>query len=92
MHVIVGDANMSDTATFKMGTTAILLAMVEDGYLDTFDAMPVDPVREMHQVSHDTTLTHVIMCHGDASDSHRYAACIPRARVELPPITQRCGF
>ena len=61
LHVIVGDANMSDTATFlKMGTTAIVLSMIEDGYLDTFDAMPVDPVREMHQVSHDTTLTHVI--------------------------------
>ena len=61
LHVIVGDANMSDTATFlKMGTTAIVLAMIEDGYLDTFDAMPVDPVREMHEVSHDTTLTHVI--------------------------------
>ena len=61
LHVIVGDANMSDTATFlKMGTTAIVLGMIEDGYLDTFDAMPVDPVREMHQVSHDTTLTHVI--------------------------------
>ena len=71
LHVIVGDANMSDTATFlKMGTTAIVLAMIEDGYLDTFDAMPVDPVREMHQVSHDTTLTHVI----DVSRGRRWTA------------------
>ena len=32
LHVIVGDANLSDTATFlKMGATAIVLSMIEDG-------------------------------------------------------------
>ena len=32
LHVIVGDANMSEMATFlKVGTTAIVLAMIEDG-------------------------------------------------------------
>ena len=62
LHVIVGDANLSDTATYlKMGTTAIVLSMIEDGFLDGFDVMPVEPVAEMHRVSHDVGLTHLIL-------------------------------
>jgi len=65
LHVIVGDANLSDTATYlKMGTTAIVLAMIEDGFLDTFDAMPIEPVAEMHRVSHDVDLHHEVALHG----------------------------
>ena len=34
LHVIVGDANLSEVATFlKVGTTALVLAMVEDDFL-----------------------------------------------------------
>ena len=59
LHVIVGDANLSDTATYlKMGTTSIVLSMIEDGFLDGFDAMPTEPVAEMHRVSHDVSLEH----------------------------------
>lgn len=61
LHVIVGDANMSDTATFlKMGTTSLVLSLLERGALTDLDLWPVHPVREMHRVSHDTTLTHLI--------------------------------
>ncbi|MBU6216832.1 MAG: proteasome accessory factor PafA2 family protein, partial [Acidobacteria bacterium] len=56
LHVIAGDANMSETATFlKLGTTALILAMVEDDALGE----PVGlarPVPAMHQVSRDLTL------------------------------------
>lgn len=58
LHVIAGDANMSETATFlKLGTTALVLCMIED---DAFPAhlMVSDPVTEMRLVSHDTTLSH----------------------------------
>jgi proteasome accessory factor A len=59
LHVIVGDANLCDVATYlKMGTTSIVLAMIEDGALDQADLTPRHPVREMHAVSHDTTLQH----------------------------------
>ncbi len=35
LHVIVGDANLCEVATFlKVGATAIVLAMVEDGFID----------------------------------------------------------
>ncbi len=57
LHVIAGDANPSQVATFlKVGTTAIVLALVED------DAFPREitfatPVAAMRQVSHDISLT-----------------------------------
>jgi proteasome accessory factor A len=56
LHVIVGDANMSQVATFlKVGTTSILLAMLEDHAFDMSMTLD-DPVRAMHHVSHDLTL------------------------------------
>ena len=59
LHVIVGDANLSDTATYlKMGTTSIVLAMIEAGALRAHDWSSVRPVSEIHAVSHDVSLTH----------------------------------
>ncbi|MEI6360562.1 MAG: depupylase/deamidase Dop [Actinomycetes bacterium] len=64
LHVIVGDANLSDTATYlKMGTTAIVLAMIEEEALTGVDWWPEKAVAEMHAVSHDTTLRHIITLH-----------------------------
>ena len=61
LHVIVGDANMSDTATFlKLGTTSLVLSMIEAGYLNDRPWVPARPVAEMHAVSHDPTLAHRI--------------------------------
>jgi proteasome accessory factor A len=58
LHVIVGDANLSEISTYlKMGTTSLVLAMLEDGALD-LDLVMDTPVREMHAVSHDPTLRH----------------------------------
>ena len=59
LHVIVGDANLCDVATYlKMGVTALILSMLEDGALRDLDLTPLEPVREMHRVSHDVTLGH----------------------------------
>ncbi len=61
LHVIVGDANMSEVATFlKLGTTAILLAMIEDRQLDD-DLLLATPVAAIRQVSHDPTLRQKIL-------------------------------
>ena len=57
LHVIVGDANLSEVATLlKVGTTALVLSMVEDDVAPHRDLTPADPVRAMHQVSTDLTL------------------------------------
>jgi proteasome accessory factor PafA2 len=53
LHVIIGDANMSEVCTYlKLGATALVLAMVEDGFLPDPPAV-VQPVRALHHVSHD---------------------------------------
>ena len=55
LHVIVGDSNMSEFATYlKVGTTAVVLSMVEDGVLRK-DVALEDPVRAIKEISHDTT-------------------------------------
>ncbi len=55
LHVIAGDANLCEVATFlKVGTTAIVLAMIEDDFIDK-DLGIVGPVSAMRTVSHDPT-------------------------------------
>jgi len=63
LHVIAGDANLCEVATFlKVGTTAIVLAMVEDGFIDK-DLSIVGPVAAMRTVSHDPTLAATVELH-----------------------------
>ncbi len=56
LHVIIGDANMSEVQTYlKLGTTALLLSAIEDGALP--DALELfDPVEATWKVSHDLTM------------------------------------
>jgi proteasome accessory factor A len=55
LHVIAGDANLCEVATFlKVGTTAIVLAMVEDDALGK-DLTLAASVPAMRTVSHDPT-------------------------------------
>ncbi|MGH8995673.1 MAG: proteasome accessory factor PafA2 family protein, partial [Acidimicrobiales bacterium] len=57
LHVIVGDANLAEVATFlKVGTTALVLAMIEDEMMPAKELALSDPVRAMHQVSADLSL------------------------------------
>ena len=61
LHVIVGDANMSEVATYlKVGTTAIVLAMIEDDLLGD-DWLLGNPVVAIRQVSHDPSLRQTVM-------------------------------
>src|SRR3990170_1259861 len=56
LHVIVGDANMCEVAQFlKVGTTAIVLKMIEDRFLP--DLSLEGPVRALHEISRDVTCT-----------------------------------
>ena len=70
LHVIVGDANMSEVATYlKVGTTEIVLAMIEDGALGE-DWLLGNPVPAIRQVSHDPSLDP----HDHAADGRRVTA------------------
>jgi proteasome accessory factor A len=56
LHVITGDANMSEVATFlKVGTTSIVLCMIEDDAIPRTLAL-AQPVQAMRQVSYDLGL------------------------------------
>jgi proteasome accessory factor A len=58
LHVIVGDANLCEVATFlKVGTTALVLALLEDDALGGRDLALADPVEAMHEVALDRTFT-----------------------------------
>ncbi len=57
LHVIVGDATMSEIATYlKLGTTSIVLSMIEDGFFDGQSFGLAHPVRAIRQVSWDPSL------------------------------------
>ncbi len=57
LHVIVGDANLSEVATFlKVGTTALVLAMVEDDFHAGRDLSLASPVSAIRAVSRDPDL------------------------------------
>ena len=70
LHVIVGDANLSEVATYlKVGTTAIVLAMIEDDELPR-DLSLVAPVAALRRVSYDLSLGLVL----ELSDGSRMTA------------------
>ncbi len=61
LHVSVGDANMSEVATYlKVGTTAIVLAMIEDDELGD-DWLLANAVGAIRQISHDPSLARTVM-------------------------------
>ena len=61
LHVIVGDANISEVATLvKVGATAVVLAMIEDDALAD-DLLLANPVAAIRQVSHDPTMTRTVL-------------------------------
>jgi proteasome accessory factor A len=63
LHVIIGDANLSEISTYlKVGTTCLVLSMIEDKWLtDNGVDLAVDaPVSSLRSVSHDHSLTHLL--------------------------------
>jgi proteasome accessory factor A len=60
LHVIIGDANLSEISTYlKLGTTSLVLSMIEDGFIKV-DLVVDQPVRTLHEVSHDPGLHHLV--------------------------------
>jgi proteasome accessory factor PafA2 len=60
LHVIIGDANLSEISTYlKVGMTSLVLALVEERVISS-DLAIDGPVGELHEVSHDPSLRHLI--------------------------------
>jgi proteasome accessory factor A len=59
LHVICGDANMSEYATaLKVGTTSLVLKLLEEGL--TSPVKLADPIRAVKQISRDITLKQTV--------------------------------
>jgi proteasome accessory factor A len=60
LHVIIGDANLAEISTYlKVGTTSLVLAMIEDRFIGAELAVE-QPVRALRDVSHDPSLKHLL--------------------------------
>ena len=70
LHVIIGDANLAEYATYlKLGTAALVIDMIEHGV--RFDDLKLEePVRAVHQISHDPTLKTTV----ELANGRRYTA------------------
>jgi len=70
LHVIIGDANMSEFQTFiKLGSAALVLAAIEDGAVP--DGLSLaDPVNSTWKISHDISLGETL----DMSDGKKATA------------------
>jgi proteasome accessory factor A len=61
LHVIIGDANMSEVSSYlKLGSTALVLAMIEDKFLDGDLAIEA-PIAELRAISHDRDCKHLVV-------------------------------
>ena len=60
LHVIIGDANMSEISTYlKVGTTSLVISMIEAGWL-VADLSMEAPVATLRAISHDPSLSQLI--------------------------------
>ncbi|WP_148613215.1 depupylase/deamidase Dop [Nocardioides rubriscoriae] len=63
LHVIIGDANLSEVSTYlKVGTTALVLAMIEEKFISV-DLGVDSPVAGLRAISHDPTLQQTVTLH-----------------------------
>ncbi|RBY84754.1 depupylase/deamidase Dop [Blastococcus sp. TF02A-26] len=60
LHVIIGDANLAEESTYlKVGTTSLVLAMIEGRAL-TRDLTMEEPVAALQAISHDPSLSYKV--------------------------------
>ena len=95
LHVIVGDSNMSEVATYlKVGTTAVVLDMIEDGYFDR-DYSLQSPVQAIRDISHDPGLRETVKLKDGRTmtaleiQKEYLEACLAYAQhVDADPVTR----
>jgi Pup amidohydrolase len=72
LHVIIGDANMNEVATFlKTGSLAIVLCMIEDGVIPGDEWQLANPVQALRAIAKDPTLRTTV----ERKDGRRLTAC-----------------
>src|SRR3546814_16573388 len=89
--LIIGDANLCEVSTYlKIGTTALVLSMIEAGYL-TRPLTVEGSVAALRAVSHDPTCKELITLHDGRKLTGRSAErsvgkeCVRTVRFRWPP-------
>ena len=60
LHVIIGDANMSDFANIlKVGSTALIISMIEDGFVEFDEVDLLNPVGVVKDISQDLEMKNI---------------------------------
>ncbi len=98
LHVIVGDSNMSEYATFlKVGATSIMLRMLEDPGVVLRDMTLEDPIRAIREISHDITCRRQVRlaerargrARSTSSPSTSAGRCATASATAFPPLEER---
>src|SRR6266545_409641 len=90
LHIIVGDSNMSEVATYlKVATTALILDMIEDGFFDK-DYSLQSPVQAIRDISHDPTLRETVRLKDGRAITPR-ATCRRSTPTRSPRTCSRAG-
>src|ERR1700675_3256766 len=97
LHVIVGDSNMSEDATFlKVGATSIVLRMLEAPSTVMRDLTLENPIRAIREISHDITCRRPVrLANGrelsaiDIQAEYLNRALAFAKRPGLPPLEQK---
>jgi proteasome accessory factor PafA2 len=103
LHVIVGDANMSEFTTYlKVGTALVVLQMIEEGFLPE-PLVLRNPVRALRDISHDpmcqvavpmkngTKMTAVDIQRWYHEAAQRYIAQYPDCHPTYPVVVAEWG-
>lgn len=87
LHVIIGDANLSEYSTFlKLGTTCLVLDAIEAG-VDFSDLQLRDPVKDVQRVSQDLSCTEKL----EHSDFRTLRTAIEIQRIYHQRVTEALG-
>ena len=87
LHVIIGDANLSEYSTFlKIGTTCLVLDAIEAG-ADFSDLQLRDPVKDVQRVSQDLTCTEKL----EHYDFRTLRTAIEIQRIYIERVTAAVG-
>ena len=87
LHVIVGDSNMSEYATYlKVGAASLVLRMLEDPGVVLRDMTLENPIRAIREISHDLDLQRAVkLANGRELTSVGDPVGVSRARTALRP-------
>ena len=91
LHVIIGDANMNEVATFlKTGSLAIVLNMIEDGVVPGDEWQLANPVQALRAIAKDPTLRTTGRAQGrPPPDRLRAPVALPGRGQDLPQGPRR---